>query len=314
MTGIGLSRLAISVPDTVDSVEEVLRASGSSASEIKVFTRMFKLRDSPSWPLDQQMDDLLVEAGRRALADGGGADLVLYGHSLMTQEVSLRPGFAQRVLKQLDLEATPFFGISGVACTAPLRAVDLARDYVRKFPERKVLVLAGDLGATTSVARVIPRLTVLGDALGAFTVAREGVRYRHVASASRTDPRFRRGMRMDADDLRLFGRACAELVLDVLAEAANTAGIAIKDVDWVMPHLVNALAWKVFSEQVGIPHERFLLDLLPSQGHVYGLDALTSLEYADRLGKLRPGDLCALLSVGQGAYFHALIVEVVEEE
>ncbi|MFD4635861.1 3-oxoacyl-[acyl-carrier-protein] synthase III C-terminal domain-containing protein [Lentzea sp. NPDC058436] len=88
--------------------------------------------------------------------------------------------------------------------------------------------------------------------------------------------------------------------------------IAVANVDWVMPHLVNALAWKLFSEQSGIPHERFHLDLLAPQGHVFGLDALTSLEHADRLGKLRPGDRCALLAVGQGAYVHALLVEVVD--
>lgn len=312
MNGIGLSRLSISVPDHVDSVEDVLRAQGSTDSEIRVFTRMFGLRDSPSWPVGKPMEDRLVDVGRRALA-GGGAGLVLYGHSLLTQEMSFRPGFAQRMLNGLGLESTPFFGVSGVACTSPLRAVDIARDYVRTFPERRVLVLAGDQGATVSVVRVIPRLTVLGDALGAFTVARNGIRYRHLASASRTDPRFHRGMRMDSEEIRLFGRACAELLLDALTEAAHVSGLAVNEVDWVMPHLVNTLAWKIFSVQSGIPHERFYLDLVPSQGHVFGLDALTSLEHADRSGKLRPGDRCALLSVGQGAYFHALIVEVVED-
>jgi 3-oxoacyl-[acyl-carrier-protein] synthase-3 len=313
MTGIGFSRISLSIPDNRDRVDEILAAAGSSEAERRMFTRIFKLQHSPSWTLDDRLDDLLVEVGCRALA-GDGADLVLYGHSLQMQEVNFRPGFAQRVQKGLCLESVPFFGVSGRACTSVLRTVDLARDYLSaRRGQRRVLVLGGDHGAAFSGARVVPRMTVLGDAVGAFVVGRGDFRYRYLAAASRSDSRFHRGMRMDTEELRLFGHACGEHILDALTEATRSAGMAVNDLDWVMPHLVNKLSWKVFSQHSGIPYERFHLDLLASQGHVYGLDALTSLEHADRSGRLRPGDRCALVAVGQGAYFHVLVIEVVEQ-
>ena len=43
-----------------------------------------------------------------------------------------------------------------------------------------------------------------------------------------------------------------------------------------------------------------------------GADALMALDHADRAGRLRPGDVCALIAIGQGAYFQALVVSVEE--
>jgi 3-oxoacyl-[acyl-carrier-protein] synthase-3 len=313
VTDIGLSRISLSIPEHRDRVEDVLSDASVTPGDQRLFSRVFRLQHSPSWTLRDRLDDLLVEVGGRAL-DGDGADLMLYGHTLQMQEVNFRPGFAQRVGKGLGLPEVPFLGVSGVACTSVLRAVDMARDYLRARPEhQRVLVLGGDHGAAFSAARVVPRMAVLGDAVGAFVVRRSNYRYRLLASASRQDLLFHRSMRMDEAEIRQFGHASGEHVLDTLTEATRRADMALDELDWVLPHLVNALAWNLFSRHTGIPRERFLLDLLPSQGHVYGLDALTSLEYADRTGRLRPGDRCALVAVGQGAYFHVLIVEVVNQ-
>jgi 3-oxoacyl-[acyl-carrier-protein] synthase-3 len=312
-TGTGLSRITISLPDHVDSVADVLREAGSRESEVRLFTGMFGLRDSPSWPLEQSAEDLLIDVTRRALADRQ-ADLILYGHTILAQEMNLRPGFAARMLAALGLETATFVGVSGVACAAPLRAIELARDYLSTFPDRTVLVIAGDKGVRSPVTRVIPRMTVAGGGLGAFLMAREGIRYRLLASARRSDTRFHRGRRMEPNEFAQLNKVSADLLVEALDEATGTAGIATPQLDWVMPHQLNALAWRFFSERVGIPHERFLLDLLPTQGHLYGLDALSSLADADRRGVLQPGDRCALMSVGQGAYISVLVVEVVADE
>jgi 3-oxoacyl-[acyl-carrier-protein] synthase-3 len=313
MNAVGMSRIALSLPEHHDLVADILTEYDVPAREQRMFTRIFGLRHSPSWTWEELLDDLLVEAGSRALG-GQGADLVLYAHSLQMQEVNFRPGLAQRVGKGLGLPETAFFGISGVACTSMLRSIDLARDFLNARPDKdRVLVLGGDHGAAYSAARVVPRMMVIGDAIGAFTVQRTGYRYRYLASAARADFRFARSVRMDEEEIRLFGRASGENLLDALNEATFRAGMAPEDLDWVIPQLVNPLGWSLFSRNSGIPRDRFLLDLLPVHGHVFGVDTLLTLEHADRTGRLRPGDRCALISIGQGAYFRVLLIEVADE-
>jgi 3-oxoacyl-[acyl-carrier-protein] synthase-3 len=95
--------------------------------------------------------------------------------------------------------------------------------------------------------------------------------------------------------------------------AAHDAGIATGQIDWVLPHLSNRMLWTGFSKDSGIAWDRICLDLLAERGHNFGIDALMGLEHAERCGRLRPGDRCALVAVGQGAYVQSVIVEVGED-
>ncbi len=95
-----------------------------------------------------------------------------------------------------------------------------------------------------------------------------------------------------------------------MVRAARAAGLGTESLDWVMPHLSNRMFWRTFSAQSGIPWDRICLDLMPEQGHNFGGDALMALGHEDRAGRLRPGDRCALVAIGQGAYFQSMIVEV----
>jgi 3-oxoacyl-[acyl-carrier-protein] synthase-3 len=71
--------------------------------------------------------------------------------------------------------------------------------------------------------------------------------------------------------------------------------------------------WRTFSIQSGIPRDKICLDLMPETGHSFGADALMAMEHADRIGRLQPGDRCALIAIGQGAYFQAMIIEVLAD-
>ena len=81
-----------------------------------------------------------------------------------------------------------------------------------------------------------------------------------------------------------------------------------------MLHFSNQMFARAFSSYSGIPKERICMDLLAERGHNFGADALMALEHADRSGRLRPGDRCGLVAIGLGAYFQAIVVEVVEED
>jgi 3-oxoacyl-[acyl-carrier-protein] synthase-3 len=308
---IGLSKVAVQLPGRSEPVQDILLRAGRDAMERKMFAKVHGLRESPTLADHEQLEDLFVAAGRAAL-DGGTAGLVLYGHTMLTQEFGLRGGFPDRVRARLGLAGSRFFGISHVNCTSVLRSLDFARRYLARYPQDRVLVLGGDHGSVHDVARVIPGIAIGGDGVVGLTVAARG-RYRYLGGVTSRDLRFHRNMRMSPREAEEFSRVCCDETVATLHRAVAAVGMSVDELDWVLPHLSNRMFWGSVSRRAGIPREKVLLDLIPLCGHNFGADALMALDHADRTGRLRPGDRCALVSVAQGAYFHTAIVEVEED-
>jgi len=328
---VGLSRVAVSVPRQTERVDDILARIGSSPLERKMFAKVYGLRDSPTLAEDEQLEDLLVRAGRTALGDDP-ADLVLYGHTLLMPDIDIGgeasgrglglPGsdFSGRLRERLGLPGSEFYGVSLVNCVSVLRSVELARRYLYRpgaDPADRVLVLGGDQGsANGDLDRYITGTTVTGDCAVAFTVQRaEGRhRYRYLAGASSRDTQFYETSGMSPETAGLFQKLCSEQAARTLDQAAQAAGLSMDRLDWVMLHFSNQMFTRAFSSHTGIPKDRICMDLLPERGHNFGADSLMALEHADRSGRLRPGDRCALVAIGLGAYFQAIIAEVVEED
>jgi 3-oxoacyl-[acyl-carrier-protein] synthase-3 len=312
----GLSRVAVALPSRSEPVDDVLLRSGAGPMERRMFKKVYGLRDSPTLAEGERMEDLLAEAGRAALG-GGDAALVLYGHTLLMAEQDLGGDFPDRLRSRLGLGGSRFFGLSHVNCASVLRCVEYARRFLRRpgaVPGERVLVLGGDQGSVNDEARYIRGATVSGDAAVGVLVVGGAPRYRYLGGACARDARFHRNMRMTAEEFGLFNRACSEQTVRTVLEAARSAGLTADRIDWVMPHLSNRMFWSTFSSRSGIPKDRICLELMPELGHNFGGDALLALEHAERTGRLRPGDRCALVAIGQGAYVQVAIVEVADEQ
>jgi 3-oxoacyl-[acyl-carrier-protein] synthase-3 len=310
---IGLSKVAVRLPGRSEPVQDILQRAGRDAMERKMFAKIHGLRQSPTLADHERMEDLFVAAGRAAL-DGGPAGLVLYGHTMLTQEFGLRGGFPDRVRSRLGLSESRFFGLSHVNCTSVLRSVEFARRYLARHPDERVLVLGGDHGSVHDMARVIPGIAIGGDGVVGLMVTAAGrQRYRYVTGVTSRDVRFHRNMRMSPREAEEFSKVCCDETVRTLLRAVEAAGMTVDELDWVLPHLSNRMFWGSVSRRAGIPREKVLLDLIPLCGHNFGADALMALDHADRTGRLRPGDRCALVSVAQGAYFHTAIIEVEED-
>lgn len=325
MSAVGLSRMSVQLPGRLEAVDDILARNGRRSTERRMFSKVYGLRHSPTLAPGERMEQLLATAGRRAL-DGGKAALILYGHTLLIQQFGCRGGFSDWLRAELGTPDTPMYGVSHVNCVSVLRSVELARRFLaspRGADGGPVLVLGGDHGSISDRSRFIPGMTVGGDAALAFTVTRESgpesesrrprPRYRYLGGASGRDTRFYRNLRMSQAELALFGKVSCAGAVATLAAAADAAGLAVDDLDWLMPHLSNAMFWRTFAAASGIPRDRICLELLPEQGHNFGTDALMALDRADRDGRLKTGQRCALISLGQGAYFQVVIVEISEE-
>lgn len=316
---VGLSRLSVCFPRGNESVDRVLERAGHSVMERRIFAKFHGLRDTPTLASDERMEDLLVRAGREALGERG-ADVVLYAHSQVVQEFAMRAGFGSRLCAALGVPGAEFYGISHLNCVSMLRALEVARQYHARTgarPDDRVLVLGGDQGSYDDSARIIPGVTVAGDAAAAVVVhssaARESPRYRYLSCGALRDSRFHRALRMTREELAVYAKACLGHAARVLHEAADLAGLRVSDLDWIMPDLTSATFWRDFCRAAGVERDRVCLDLLPIRGHNFGIDAVSALWDADLTGRLRHGDRCALMAVGAGAWVQVVVVEVAGE-
>lgn len=316
---VGLSRVSVRLPGRVESVADVVARAGYDEREARRF-KALGLRTVLSLADGERMEDLLFDAARAAL-DGGPAALVLYGHTLLTRKIDLCEGaFRESLRDRLVLGDAPVFGVSHVNCVAGLRSIEFARRFLARrgaAADDRVLVLTGEQGSVFERTRVFPGRSVSGDGVAAVVVrhpdAADRPRYRYLGGAASRDTRFHSNLRMTASEIAENIEVIREQTHDVVRRAADDAGLGIDDIDWLMPHLGNRMVWTSFSSKSGFPFERISLDLLAERAHNFGADTLMALEHAERVGRLRPGDRCALVATARGAYFQAAIVEVLDD-
>jgi len=100
---IGLSKVAVQLPGRSEPVQDILLRAGRDAMERKMFAKVHGLRESPTLADHEQLEDLFVAAGRAAL-DGGTAGLVLYGHTMLTQEFGLSRNTVIKAISALEAD------------------------------------------------------------------------------------------------------------------------------------------------------------------------------------------------------------------
>jgi 3-oxoacyl-[acyl-carrier-protein] synthase-3 len=149
-------------------LDEYLAPAGWSGAAAHPPAGAVELKVSPSLDTGDNLENLLVAVGTQALREEP-VGLILYGHTLLAPRFGSDPGFADRVRAGLGLSGVPFFGISQVAGTSVLRALDYARRYLDRQADYgltgydAVLVLGGDQGSTIDPARVAPGMTFLAE-------------------------------------------------------------------------------------------------------------------------------------------------------
>lgn len=271
---------------------------------------------------DQTASDLAVEASAAALAaagvDAGALDLIIVATS--TPDFVF-PSTACLVQARLGAKGCAAFDIQAV-CSGFVYALALADSLVRAGQARSALVIGSEVfsrildwndrstcvlfgdGAGAVVLRADSRPGVLGSVLHA-----DGSQ----AGILSTPGNVSGGSVIGVPFLRMDGPAVFKLAVKVLDEVARETvtrcGLALTDIDWLIPHQANLRILEATAKRLKIPRERLVVTV-DRHANTSAASVPLALDLAVRDGRIRAGQRVLMQGVGGGFTWGATLVEM----
>ena len=272
--------------------------------------------------------DLGAEAARRALAHAGVAaesvDLIIVATSTPDDTF---PATATQVQAKLGITTGAAFDVQAV-CSGFVFALAVADNFIRAGQAETALVI----GAET-YSRILDwddrgTCVLFGDGAGAVVVgrttevagpARNGQPPAILSTHLHSDGRYRDILYVDGGPsrtgrvgkLRMSGREVFRHAVSCLAQVAEEAvsanGLAIADVDWLIPHQANKRILEGVARKLSVPAER-VISTVEIHANTSAASIPLALDLAVRDGRITAGDLILFEAIGGGLTWGAALV------
>ena len=269
---------------------------------------------------EEATSDMAVAAAHRALemaqTDAGELDAIIV--ATISPDMPM-PSCAALVQAKLGARKAFAFDLSA-ACAGSLYAMTIADQFIRSGSARRILVVGAEL-----LSRLVDwsdrnTCVLFGDAAGAMVLgpsphAEHGLLSAHlhtdgtlagslcIPGGGSRHPPSAEVLARKMDKVSMNGRDVYKFAVRVLPEALGEAfaanGIVAADVDHVVSHQANLRIVESVLDRVGIPLERCWLNL-NRYGNTSSASLPISLDEANRAGRLRSGDLVAMMAIGAG--------------
>jgi 3-oxoacyl-[acyl-carrier-protein] synthase-3 len=269
---------------------------------------------------EEATSDLGLEAARRALADAGvaAADLDLILVATCTPDMVF-PNTASILQIGLGAPRAACLDVAA-ACTGFLYALETAARFIQTGAYRQVLVVGAEKMSTLVDWRDRATCVLFGDGAGAAVVSRApagqagyidgllgadgslGDLLKVPAGGSRR-PTTPETLAAGDNFLKMGGREVFKHAVTnmsrLLEELLARHGLTPADIQWVVPHQANQRILSAIQERLGLPADKVVLNL-DKYGNTSAASVGIALDEVSRAGRLRPGDLVALVAFGAG--------------
>lgn len=221
----------------------------------------------------------------------------------------------------LGAQRIPAFDINA-SCIGFLMGLDLVASLFASGRYRRVLLTSCDLASRALDDRDLDTVGLFGDGAAAAVLAAgesddgpallaarfetwseavhaceiPGCGSRHPPSRHEGDYRDISTFRMDGK--RLY-RVAAEHFDRFVTGLLDEAGIALTDIDRVVPHQASQLGMQHIFKRIGVPRER-VEDIFADHGNQVSASLPTALHYALSGGRLAAGDTALLIGTAAG--------------
>jgi 3-oxoacyl-[acyl-carrier-protein] synthase III len=264
--------------------------------------------------------DMAVIAARHALAmaDTSAGDLDMIIVATISADMPL-PSCAVIIQAKLGAARAFAFDVSA-ACSGSLYALSIADQFIQTGKARRVLVIGAEL-----LSRLVDwsdrnTCVLFGDAAGAMVVgpandAQRGLLSTHLHSdgtaaqilaipgGGSKHPPSEEVLARKMDKITMNGREIYKFAIRALPQAIQEAldanGLSVSDIDHIVPHQANARIVESVLDKLGIPLQKCWLNL-DRYGNTSSASLPISLDEANRAGRLKRGDLIAMMAIGAG--------------
>ncbi len=316
MTGVGGY-----LPETVVTNDDLARTVETSDAWIRERTGIrARHRAAP----DQATSDLAVEAARAALADASltAADIDLIIVATTTPDLTF-PAVAAMVQRKLGAPVGIAFDVQAV-CSGFVYAMAVADGFLCRGNARRALVIGAE--CMTRLLDYQDRTTcvLFGDGAGAVVLeAREGAGTPDdrglIGFALRCDGTKQDLLYVDGGPsttgsvghLRMQGqqvfRNAVVNIAEAVEAAAKAAGIAVRDVDWFIPHQANQRILIGVAHRLGLDESK-VVSTVADHANTSAASIPLALATAIADGRVKRGDLLLMEAMGGGLTWGACAV------
>ncbi len=313
-------------PDQVRTNDDLAKMVATSDEWIRERTG---IRERRILEEGRTTSDLASDAGRRACEtaeiDPREVDCCIV--ATISPDMPM-PAVAVTVQQKIGLmPQCPSFDISA-ACAGFIYGMSIADSFIRTGQFKKVLVIGVEI-----LSRVVDwsdrnTCVLFGDGAGAALLVPSesnergilsthifadgsGVPFLNIPGGGSAEPTSLATVEAKRHLVKMMGKPVFTHAVKNISAAAKTAldhnGKTPADVDVVVAHQANLRILEAVAERVGLPIEKFFLNI-----HKYGNTSSASipiaLDEAAREGRVKPGDLVLMAALGAGLSWGSALV------
>ena len=262
---------------------------------------------------------LATDACRAALESAGmeasAIDLIILATATPDQTF---PASATKVQAALGIADCVAFDVQAV-CSGFLYALSVAESMIRAGSATNALVIGSETFSRILDWEDRGTCVLFGDGAGAIVLGADDSGRGVLSTRLHADGRHNQLLYVDGGPsttgtvgkLRMKGRevfrhAVANLA-SVMREAVDAAGIAMADVDWVVPHQANARILDATARKLGLSPDRVVVTV-DQHANTSAASVPLALDTAVRDGRIARGDIIVLEAMGGGFTWGASVV------
>jgi 3-oxoacyl-[acyl-carrier-protein] synthase-3 len=261
---------------------------------------------------------LATEAAFKALDAAGirPADIDMIVLATATPDQTF-PATATKVQDALGIRDCVAFDVAAV-CSGFLYALSVAESMIRGGSSTKALVIGAETFSRILDWEDRATCVLFGDGAGAVVLTAEEGERGILSTALHADGRHNQLLYVDGGPsttgtvgkLRMKGsevfRHAVVNLAAVLEEAIAKAGLAVTDIDWVVPHQANRRILDATARKLGLSPERVVITV-DEHANTSAASVPLALDVAVRDGRIKRGDVVVLEAMGGGFTWGAAV-------
>lgn len=278
---------------------------------------------------DEAVSDMGAAAARRALERAGvTADEV--DAIIVATATPDMPFPSSACIVQHLIGATRAFSFDiEAACSGFVYALETGRCFVESGGARTVLVIGSEKFSSITDWQDRNTCILFGDGAGAVVLQASDAGRGLIGTVLHSDgalgdmlkvpgggSRCPASPQMIADRLQYITmngrevfkhavRCMTEVTFEVLARS----GIAVADIDWIVPHQANIRIIEAVAERLGVGMDKVYVNL-DTVGNISAASVPLALDEGVRSGRIRKGQLILLTALGAGMTWGACVMEL----